>query len=143
MSEMSPEFYAIIGVGISLAGFVTGLLIFFNNQVNKRFDRLENRADRMEDRFDRLEAKFDQLDDKHEQLMQAIHSLDLRVSKLEWMLEAALHGSPVLLRPGALRPEMSANPQPGRHPAYEKAAAKRRLRRRRRNIASGQSESAN
>lgn len=136
MSEMSPEFYAIIGVGISLAGFVTGLLIFFNNQVNKRFDRLENRADRMEDRFDRLEAKY-------EQLMQAIHSLDLRVSKLEWMLEAALHGSPVLLRPGALRPEMSANPQPGSHPAYEKAAAKRRLRRRRRNIASGQSESAN
>ena len=137
MSEMSPEFYAIIGVGISLAGFVTGLLIFFNNQVNKRFDRLENRADRMEDRFDRLEAKY-------EQLMQSMHSLDLRVSKLEWMLEAALQGSPALLRPGALRPETSANPQPGSHPANEKAAAKRRLRRqRRRNIASGQSESAN
>jgi len=129
MSEMSPEFYAIIGVGISLAGFVTGLLIFFNNQVNKRFDRLE-------DRMDRLEAKY-------EQLMQHIHSLDLRVSKLEWMLAAALQGSPALLRPGAHRPETSANPQPGGHPAYEKAAAKRRLRRRRRNIASRQSESAN
>lgn len=136
MSEMSPEFYAIIGVGISLAGFVTGLLIFFNNQVNKRFDRLENRADRMEDRFDRLEAKY-------EQLMQSMHSLDLRVSKLEWMLAAVLQGIPATLTPGVLRPETSANPQPGSHPAYEKAAAKRRLRRRRRNIASGQSESAN
>ena len=136
MSEMSPEFYAIIGVGISLAGFVTGLLIFFNNQVNKRFDRLENWADRMEDRFDRLEAKY-------EQLMQSMHSLDLRVSKLEWMLAAALQGSPALLRPGAHRPETSANPQPGSHSANEKAAAKRRLRRRRRNTASGQSESAN
>ena len=129
MSEMSPEFYAIIGVGISLAGFVTGLLIFFNNQVNKRFDRLE-------DRMDRLEAKY-------EQLMQHTHSLDLRVSKLEWMLAAALQGGAALLRTGAHRPEMSANPQPGGHPAYEKAAAKRRLRRRRRNIASGQAESAN
>ena len=129
MSEMSPEFYAIIGVGISLAGFVTGLLIFFNNQVNKRFDRLE-------DRMDRLEAKY-------EQLMQHTHSLDLRVSKLEWMLAAALQGIPATLTPGVLRPEMSANPQPGSHPAYEKAAAKRRLRRRRRNIASGQAESAN
>ena len=136
---MSPEMYAIIGVGASLAGLmigIGGLLLYFINQANRRIDdqgqridrmegALTQRTDRMEDtltqrmertegaltqridwtegaltqrmertegaltqRIERLEAKFDQI-------LEYVHSLDLRVAKLEWMLDAALYGKPV------------------------------------------------
>ena len=85
---MSPEFYAIIGVGISTIGVLSGLMMFLFNQLSQRMDRLETRMNRMETRMDRLEEKFDRL-------LEQTHSLDLRVSKLEWMLDAALQGKPV------------------------------------------------
>ena len=103
---MSPEFYAIIGVGVSLAGFMLGLFLFFNSQIDRRFgqvdarfdqldarfDRLEDRVGRLEDRVDRLEDTFIQrmnrLEDKIDRLIEQTHSLDIRVSKLEWLAEA-------------------------------------------------------
>ena len=96
---MSPEIYAIIGVGVGLASLmvgIAGLLLYNISSTNRRIDRLEiqfvQRIDQLEDRMDRLEDKFDQL-------MERVHSLDLRVSKLEWMLDAALYGKPVRIPP--------------------------------------------
>ena len=106
---MSPEFYAIIGVGASLAGLmvgIAGVLLYFIIQTNRRIDeqgqridRLENtltqRIDRVEDtltqRIDRLEDTFIQrmnrLEDKIDRLIEQTHSLEIRVSKLEWLAE--------------------------------------------------------
>ena len=89
---MSPEFFAIIGVGVSTIGFLTTLMLYLNNQTNRRIEGLETRMIRLEERFDRLEDKFGQL-------LESIHSLDIRVSKLEWMLDAALYGKPVTFPP--------------------------------------------
>ena len=96
---MSPEIYAIIGVGVGLASLmvgIAGLLLYNISSTNRRIDRLEiqfvQRMDQLEDRMDRLEDKFDQL-------MERVHSLDLRVAKLEWMLDAALYGKPVRIPP--------------------------------------------
>ena len=91
---MSPEFYATIGVGVSTIGVLSGLMIFLFSLLSQRMDRLEGRMDRMETRMDRLEEKFDRL-------LEQTHSLDLRVSKLEWMLDAALYGKPVIFPPEA------------------------------------------
>ena len=107
---MSPEFYAIIGVGASLAGLmvgIAGVLLYFIIQTNRRIDEQGQRIDRLEDTFtqrvDRLENTFtqrmDRLEDKIDRLLEQTHSLDLRVSKLEWMLDAALHGKPVKFPP--------------------------------------------
>ena len=84
---MSPEFYAIIGVGVSTIGVLSGLMIFLFTQLSRRMDRLETRMDRLEEKFDRI--------------LEQTHSLDLRVSKLEWMLDAALYGKPVTFPPEA------------------------------------------
>ena len=97
---MSPEFYTIIGVGVSTIGLLSGLMIFLFNALNRRMDRLEVRIDRLEDRMERLEGRF-------EQLLQNVHSLDIRVSKLEWTLDAALDGKPVRI------PPESDNGEPG------------------------------
>ena len=82
---MSPEFYAIIGVGVSTLGFLTGLtavMFYLLSQVNRRMDRLEARIDRLEDRF--VESI--------NLLGERVHSLDKRVAKLEWMFEAEFRG---------------------------------------------------
>ena len=96
---MSPEFYAIIGVGVSTIGVLSGLMIFLFSLLSRRMDRLEARMDRLETRMDRLEDSFgqrmDRLEDKFDLLLKQTHSLELRVSKLEWMLDAALYGKPV------------------------------------------------
>ena len=42
---------------------------------------------------------MDRLDDKFDQLLEKVNSLDIRVSKLEWMLDAALYGKPVKFPP--------------------------------------------
>ena len=89
---MSPEFYAIIGVGVSTIGVLSGLMIFHFSLLSRRMDRLEVRMDRLEDRMERLEGRMVQFGEE-------LHSLDLRVSKLEWMLDAALYGKPVRIPP--------------------------------------------
>ena len=92
---MSPEFYAIIGIGVGLASLIValgGLTLYLIGQVNRRIDRLEHRLDRLEDRLERIEERL-------ERLVQEMHYLDLRVSKLEWMLDAALYGKPVRIPP--------------------------------------------
>ena len=103
---MSPEFYAIIGVGVSTLGFLVGLtavMFYLLSQTNKRLDKLE---------------------DNFSQMGQELNALNLRVSRLEWMLDAALHGRPVVLPA-----ETSAAPRSGFVP-IGKAAARRRMRRR-------------
>ena len=113
---MSPEMYAIIGVGASLAGLMVGLaglMLYLIGQVNQRIGRLEGQFDRMEENFDQLVAQ--------------VHSLALRVAKLEWMLDAALHGRPV-----TFPAESETAPRVGFTPKG-KAAARRRLSRRRLN----------
>ena len=82
---MSPEFYAIIGVGVSTLGFLTGLtavMFYLLSQVNRRMDRLEARIDRFVDRF--VESI--------NLLGERVHSLDKRVAKLEWMFETEFRG---------------------------------------------------
>ncbi len=118
---MTPEIYAITGVGASLAGLmigIGGLLLYFINQANRRIDQQGRRIDRMEDtltqridrmedtltqRIDRMEdtltQRIDRLEDKVDRLLEQTHSLALRVSKLEWMLDAALYGKPVRFSP--------------------------------------------
>ena len=49
---MNPEFWAIIGVGVALAGLQWRLY----GSLNARMDRLEARMDRIEARMDRIEA---------------------------------------------------------------------------------------
>ena len=49
---MTPEFWAIIGVGVALAGLQWRLY----GSLNARMDRIETRMDRMEARIDRIEA---------------------------------------------------------------------------------------
>ena len=49
---MNPEFWAIIGVGVALAG----LQWRFYGSLNARMDRIEARMDRIEARMDRIGA---------------------------------------------------------------------------------------
>ena len=49
---MNPEFWAIIGVGVALAGLQWRLY----GSLNARMDRLEARMGRIEARMDRIEA---------------------------------------------------------------------------------------
>lgn len=49
---MTPEFWAIIGVGVALAGLQWRLY----GSLNARMDRIEARMDRIEARIDRIEA---------------------------------------------------------------------------------------
>ena len=49
---MNPEFWAIIGVGVALAGLQWRLY----GSLNGRMDRIEARIDRIETRLDRIEA---------------------------------------------------------------------------------------
>ena len=54
---MNPEFWAIIGVGVALAGLQWRLY----GSLNARMDRLETRMDRLETRMDRIEARMDHI----------------------------------------------------------------------------------
>ena len=47
---MNPEFWAIIGVGVALAGLQWRLY----GSLNARMDRIETRMDRIETRMDRI-----------------------------------------------------------------------------------------
>ena len=53
---MSAEFWAIIGVGVALAGLQWRMHASLNANLNARMDRIEARMDRIEARLDRLEA---------------------------------------------------------------------------------------
>ena len=106
---MSPEFYAIIGVGISTLGFLSGFtafVFFLFSQLNKRMDQLDARMDRLDARMDRLETRLDRLEDKIDRIQEQIivlerriAELEQRVAKLDWMLDAALYGKPVRILP--------------------------------------------
>ena len=53
---MNPEFWAIIGVGVALAGLQWRLYGSLNANLGARMDRIEVRMDRIETRMDRIEA---------------------------------------------------------------------------------------
>lgn len=53
---MSAEFWAIIGVGVALAGLQWRMYASLNGSLNNRMDRIEARMDRIEARLDRIEA---------------------------------------------------------------------------------------
>ncbi len=78
---MSPEFYAIIGVGVSTIGVLSGLMIFLFSILSRRMDRLETRMDRLEDKFDRLREQMISLE---RQLL----ALVKRVARLEWRFDS-------------------------------------------------------
>lgn len=100
---MSPELYAIIGVGVSTLGFLSGLtavMFYLFSQLNRRIDRLEGRIDRLEERIDRLEERIDRLEDtfiqrmnrledKIDRLQEQVNDLDKRLLKLEWTRDYA------------------------------------------------------
>ncbi len=80
---MSPEFYAIIGVGAALASLtvgLAGLMVYLINQTNRRMDRLEHRMDRLEDKIDNLQTQA--------------HGIDIRLAKLEWIVGAEYRQRP-------------------------------------------------
>ena len=84
---MSPEFYAIIGVGVSTLGFLSGLLaviFYLISQVNRRVDRLE---DTVTQRMNRLEDAIDRLQEQ-------VTAFGKRLLKLEWMFEAEFRNQP-------------------------------------------------
>ena len=73
---MSPEFYAIIGVGAALASLtvgLAGLMVYLINQTNRRMDRLE-------DKIDNLQTQA--------------HGIDIRLAKLEWIVGAEYRQRP-------------------------------------------------
>ena len=53
---MNPEFWAIIGVGVALAGLQWRLYRGLNASLSTRMDRIEVRMGRIEGRMDRIEA---------------------------------------------------------------------------------------
>lgn len=53
---MSAEFWAIIGVGVALAGMQWRMYASLNANLNGRMDRIEARMDRIEARIERIEA---------------------------------------------------------------------------------------
>ena len=53
---MSAEFWAIIGVGVALAGMQWRMYASLNASLNGRMDRIEARMDRIEARMERIEA---------------------------------------------------------------------------------------
>jgi predicted PurR-regulated permease PerM len=81
---MSPELYAITGVGVSTLGFLsalTAVIFYLFSQVNRRIDRLEERIDRLEDTFIQ---RMNRLEDKIDRLQEQVTDLDKRLMKLEW-----------------------------------------------------------
>ena len=53
---MSAEFWAIIGVGVALAGMQWRMYASLNANLNGRMDRIEARMERIEARIERIEA---------------------------------------------------------------------------------------
>ena len=53
---MNPEFWAIIGVGVALAGLQWRLYVSLNANLSARMDRIETRIDRIEERLSRIEG---------------------------------------------------------------------------------------
>ena len=53
---MSAEFWAIIGVGVALAGMQWRTYASLNASLNGRMDRIEARMDRIETHIERIEA---------------------------------------------------------------------------------------
>ena len=87
---MSPEFYAIIGIGVGLASLMlglAGLMLYLITQTNRRIDRLE---DSVTQRIGRLEdsvtQRFNRLEDKTDRMQEQLNDIDKRLLKVEWSL---------------------------------------------------------
>lgn len=73
---MSAEFWAIIGVGVALAGVQWRMYASLNANLNGRMDRIEARMDRIEARMDRIEARIEGIE-------AALTSVKERLSRIE------------------------------------------------------------
>ena len=78
---MSPEFWAIIGVGVALAGLQWRMYA----SLNARLDRIEARIDRIEARIDRIEARMDRIEAR-------VNEIDRRLARVEGQVELLLRG---------------------------------------------------
>ena len=78
---MSPEFIAIIAVGVSILGFIFALHLRMERRVDRAEDNLNRRIDRLEEstnrRIDRLEESTNRRIDRLEE------STNNRIDKLE------------------------------------------------------------
>ena len=81
---MNPEFWAIIGVGVALAGQQWRLY----GSLNARMDRLEARMDRLEARMDRIEARMDRIEAD-------LTSIKERLSRIEGWIAGRFGEEPV------------------------------------------------
>ena len=76
------------GLMIGLAGVAFYLI----NQTNRRIDQTNQSIGQTNQRIDRLEdtliQRMNRLEDKIDRLIEQSHSLDIRVSRMEWLAEA-------------------------------------------------------
>ncbi len=106
---MTPEFIAIISVGVALGVFGFAGFRFLNKQLaeglqevharvdrlerqtTEQFDRVNARFDRVDDRIDRLEQqtneRFDRVDDRFERLEIRMSAIEQRQARLEGLLD--------------------------------------------------------
>lgn len=69
---MSAEFWAILGVGVAMAGLQWRMYA----SLNGRLDRIEGRMDRLEGRMDRIEGRMDRMQED-------LASVKERLSRIE------------------------------------------------------------
>ena len=86
---MSPEFWAIIGVGIALAGLQWRLYATLNN----RMDRMETRVDA---RLDTLQRNVDaRIDALQHNVDERLNNLDRRLARIEGWIAGRFGEEPV------------------------------------------------
>ena len=81
---MSPEFWAIIGVGVALAGLQWRMYASLNAGLNARMDRIEARMDRIDARIDRIEVRMDRIEAD-------LTSVKERLSRIEGWIAGRFH----------------------------------------------------
>ena len=81
---MNPEFWAIIGVGVALAGLQWRLY----GSLNARMDQIDARMDRLEARMDRIEARMDRIEAD-------LTSIKERLSRIEGWIAGRFGEEPV------------------------------------------------
>ena len=96
---MTPEFIAILSVGI--AGFVglAGLMLTLFTRIERRIERLE---DRMEARMDRIEARMDRMEARMDRMEARIQTLEQGQAELKGALDVIREALLPLLQRSAI-----------------------------------------
>ena len=85
---MNPEFWAIIGVGVALAGLQWRLYATLNARMDRMDARIDRLEARMEVRMDRLEARMDRIEED-------LGSIKQRLSRIEGWIAGRFGEEPV------------------------------------------------